>query len=159
VKNAIDRGEQMVPKAMLRCFLMLGDAMHGPNRSNQQSVSNTGIFDLSDRIMAKIRVLEPEQQSKPSEDVMDFKSSTGMVRGLVRKASLAVMGKHVKVKRKLSATSEELEASNLVNLNHRVQRLGCRFSAPAEISHALDVPNQDSQARPLQHSSDYVSKL
>ena len=131
VKNAIDRGEQIVPKAMMRCFLMLGDAMHGPNRSNQQSVSNTGIFDLSDRIMAKIRVLEPEQHNGPSDETMDFtfKSSTGMVRGLVRKASQAVMGTQVKISRKLSATSEELEASNLVNLNPRYQRQGCRLLA------------------------------
>ena len=33
---------------------MLVDAMEGPNRENQEAVANTGIFDLCDRILARI---------------------------------------------------------------------------------------------------------
>lgn len=95
IKISIDRGVQMVPNAMTRCFLMLGDAMHGPNRSNQQSVSNTGIFDLADRIMAKIRVTSgagkhSEMLQERRASVTDSVSRIGQ--GLIRQAS-QVMGR------------------------------------------------------------------
>eukprot|EP00961_Rhodomonas_salina_P075225 1009768-Rhodomonas_salina.3 len=45
-------------------FLMLSDAMHGPNYENQSAIANTGIFDLGDRIFTKIRYEEAQESSK-----------------------------------------------------------------------------------------------
>jgi DNA-binding protein Fis len=43
-----------VVEAGIRGFLMLADAMRGPNHENQASIAHTGLIDLGDRIFGKI---------------------------------------------------------------------------------------------------------
>jgi len=56
IKSAIQTGDQQVTEAAIRGFLMLGDAMKGPNYDNQQALATSGILDLADRIMNKIKL-------------------------------------------------------------------------------------------------------
>lgn len=48
---------------------MLADAMRGPNLANQKAISETGIYDLCDRIFARIRF---DHIDKGLDDVVGF---------------------------------------------------------------------------------------
>ena len=63
LKDAIIKGDTMTTEAAIRGFLMLAEAMKGPNYANQQTISNSGIFELADRIMGRI-VLERRTQAQ-----------------------------------------------------------------------------------------------
>ena len=58
LKAAIQSGEQgtSLCEATIRGFQMLSDAMKGPNFENQQAIATSGILDLTDRIMNKIKL-------------------------------------------------------------------------------------------------------
>lgn len=65
LKDAIDNGEMQhgtdkwvspLVDSVMRGFLMLADAMTGPNVENQKVIAETGIFDLCDRIFARIKL-------------------------------------------------------------------------------------------------------
>ena len=53
--DALHRGDLKLVDGAVRGFLMLADAMHGPNSNNQTAIADTGILDLCDRIFARIR--------------------------------------------------------------------------------------------------------
>ena len=53
--NAIMKKDWELVDGAFRGFLMISDAMAGPNRENQKVIADTGIFDLCDRILARIR--------------------------------------------------------------------------------------------------------
>jgi len=55
IKDAIHEGDFEIVEGAMRGFLMLADAMRGPNLGNQKAIAETGIFDLCDRIFARIR--------------------------------------------------------------------------------------------------------
>jgi hypothetical protein len=55
LENAIVKKDWDIVDGAFRAFLMIGDAMAGPNRENQKALSSTGIFDLADRILARLR--------------------------------------------------------------------------------------------------------
>ena len=63
IKRAIEGGNETVVEGSIRAFLMLTDAMQGPNYENQQSLSKSGIFDLADRIFATMHYNVPERDS------------------------------------------------------------------------------------------------
>jgi hypothetical protein len=52
--HAIEDHDSEVVEAGIRGFLMLADAMRGPNHENQASIAHTGLIDLGDRIFGKI---------------------------------------------------------------------------------------------------------
>jgi len=54
IKDAIHDGEFEIVEGAMRAFLMLADAMRGPNAGNQKAIAETGIFDLCDRLFARI---------------------------------------------------------------------------------------------------------
>ena len=56
LKHAILSGDEQTSEAAIRGFLMLSDAMKGPNYANQQAIATSGILDLADRIMNKIKL-------------------------------------------------------------------------------------------------------
>jgi hypothetical protein len=62
IKDAIHDGDFEIVEGAMRGFLMLADAMRGPNLGNQKAIAETGIFDLCDRIFARIRFehVDPE---------------------------------------------------------------------------------------------------
>jgi mevalonate kinase len=55
LNEALHQGDFKLVDGGVRGFLMLADAMHGPNIENQAAIADTGIFDLCDRIFARIR--------------------------------------------------------------------------------------------------------
>lgn len=56
IKGCIANGDFQVVQGATRGFLMLADAMRGPNELNQKHVSESGVYDLCDRIFARIRI-------------------------------------------------------------------------------------------------------
>ena len=47
---------------------MLSDSMHGPNFENQKAIADTGIFDLCDRIFARIK-FEKHETAEVAQNV------------------------------------------------------------------------------------------
>jgi len=74
-KNTITWFSPLVDSVM-RGFLMLADSMTGPNIENQKVIAETGIFDLCDRVLARIKFEHidnyhhhhPSQEKMPSAD-------------------------------------------------------------------------------------------
>uniref|UniRef100_A0A7S0Z297 Inositol 1,4,5-trisphosphate receptor n=1 Tax=Hemiselmis tepida TaxID=464990 RepID=A0A7S0Z297_9CRYP len=56
LKSSIDRTDDTCSSAVEQCFNTLADAMRGPNVANQNAIASTGIFDLVDLIMMKLRL-------------------------------------------------------------------------------------------------------
>lgn len=63
---------------------MLADSMHGPNSANQEAISQTGIFDLGDRIFGKIRFEEPK-------DDLEVEREKNIVRSRLKSAVTACL--------------------------------------------------------------------
>jgi len=63
LRGAIATGDKQIAEAAIRGFLMLSDAMKGPNYENQKSIATSGILDLADRIFNKIKL----EQSLPGK--------------------------------------------------------------------------------------------
>ena len=54
-KNEASAWFSPVVDSMMRGFLMLADSMSGPNFENQKVIADTGIFDLCDRVLGRIK--------------------------------------------------------------------------------------------------------
>ena len=67
LKSAILDNDFEIVDGAIRGFLMLADSMRGPNVDNQRAISQTGIFDICDRIFARIRFDCIDRNSKKSE--------------------------------------------------------------------------------------------
>jgi len=67
LKDCITDGDFDVVEGATRGFLMLADAMRGPNHDNQLNISQSGIFDLCDRLFARIRIDHVEKETKDKE--------------------------------------------------------------------------------------------
>jgi hypothetical protein len=66
--GAIRSGDQLVVEGAIQGFLMLSDAMRGPNHENQASVAQTGLCDLGDRIFGKIDFEDPRKAASKCTD-------------------------------------------------------------------------------------------
>ena len=69
LENAIVKKDWEIVDGAFRAFSMIGDAMAGPNRENQKALSDssTGIFDLADRILARLRYKPVTENDKRAE--------------------------------------------------------------------------------------------
>ena len=69
LENSIVKKDWEIVDGAYRAFLMIGDAMEGPNRENQKALSDTstGIFDLSDRILTRLRYESVTENDKRAE--------------------------------------------------------------------------------------------
>ena len=61
---AIENLDSVVVEGAIRGFLMLSDAMRGPNHANQKQIATTGLMDLGDRIFGKINFEEPPSEAR-----------------------------------------------------------------------------------------------
>ena len=59
LKASIRDGDTVTVEGAIRGFLMLSDAMRGPNHENQTTAANSGILDLGDRIFSKMQFEHP----------------------------------------------------------------------------------------------------
>ena len=68
LNNAFHRDDYAIIDGAVRGFLMLSDSMHGPNFENQKAIADTGIFDLCDRIFARIK-FEKHETAEVAQNV------------------------------------------------------------------------------------------
>ena len=71
LKDAIIDGDFEIVDGAMRGFLMLADAMRGPNLENQKAIAETGIFDLCDRIFARIRFEHVDKKTLDKDAVKE----------------------------------------------------------------------------------------
>jgi hypothetical protein len=57
IRGSIAKGDTRISESAIRGLLMLAESMRGPNPDNQQTLATSGIFDLGDRIMNKIKLV------------------------------------------------------------------------------------------------------
>lgn len=62
LQQAFYRGDYSLVQNGIGAFRMLSDTMHGPNRDNQGCVADTGMFDLCDRVLARITSETPDSE-------------------------------------------------------------------------------------------------
>ena len=62
LQQAFYRGDYSLVQNGIGAFRMLSDTMHGPNRDNQGCVADTGMFDLWDRVLARITFETPDSE-------------------------------------------------------------------------------------------------